>query len=452
MKRNTLFVLASLAVLCVVFPVRDALSASSREARMTPAVRAIEDVSPAVVNITSTRTDERRANGPGNLFQDDFFNNFFGFPQGGRNRTSRQESLGSGVVIDGAKGLVLTNAHVIAGGAEVTARLKDGREFEARLVGANPDFDVAVLKLEGAHDLPQAAMGDSNDIMIGETVAAIGNPFGYAHTATTGVVSAVNRSLRSNEGSYADLIQTDAAINPGNSGGPLVNMAGEVIGVNIAIRADAEGIGFAIPINKARRVVRELVESGKVSPVWLGLSGQSVDARAASYFGLSRPAGLLVSEVFTGGPAARAGMAPGDVIVAFKGAAVEDKDHYMSLLRTVTAGETVSMTVLRKGGRVNVQAAAEAFTAGQAAEFAAARWGASVKPAKGGGVVLSDAPANGPAARAGLRPGDVILQIGGQRIENMDDFTRAVTLRRLDNALLMTIERGGRGYYARVEL
>jgi len=451
MKRGALLFWVAAFMLIASGPAAQA--AGSREDRITPVVRAVQAVSPAVVNITSARVVEGRFGSPGGLFQDEFFRGFFGqgFP-GAKGRRYKQESLGSGVIIDGAKGLVLTNAHVISGATEVTARLKDGREFEARLVGANPDFDVAVLKLEKAGNLPQAEMGDSSDIMIGETVVAIGNPLGYAHTVTTGVVSAVNRSLRSESGTYADLIQTDAAINPGNSGGPLVNVHGEVVGVNIAIRADAEGIGFAIPINKARRVVRELVEEGRVSPVWLGLSGQSLDARAASYFGLESPSGLLVAEVFENGPAHKAGLVPGDVILAFKGAAVEDKDHYISLLRTVTAGEPVSLEVLSNGKKRLVEARAEAFSAEAAVKWASARWGIRVAERPGKGLVLTEAPSGGPAAKAGLRAGDVLLQLGGERLKTPEDFTRAVTLRRMDNALLLTIERGGRGYYARVIL
>ncbi len=454
MKPRALLYLAMVLSMCLAARAAQAAPpAGSREDRVTPVVRAVKAVSPAVVNITSARVVEGRFGSPGGLFQDEFFQGFFGrgFP-GAQGRRYKQESLGSGVIIDGAKGLVLTNAHVISGATEVTARLKDGREFEATLVGADPDFDVAVLKLEKAGNLPQAEMGDSSDIMIGETVVAVGNPLGYAHTVTTGVISASNRSLRSESGTYADLIQTDAAINPGNSGGPLVNANGEVIGVNIAIRADAEGIGFAIPINKARRVVRELVEEGRVAPVWLGLSGQSLDARAASYFGLEAPAGLLVSEVFENGPAHKAGLNPGDVILAFKGAKVEDKDHYISLLRTVTAGETVSLVVLSDGKKRQAEAQAEAFSAGAAVNWAAARWGFRVAERPGKGLVLTEAQSGGPAAKAGLRAGDVLLQLGGERLKTAEDFTRAVTLRRMDGALLLTIERDGRGYYARVIL
>ena len=271
-------------ILCLCCPLA---ALAGREVRVTPVVTAVQAVAPAVVNITSARTVERRG-GMGPFFDDEFFHPFGN--QGPQRQT--QESLGSGVIIDGAKGLVLTNAHVIAGGTSIKARLLDGRVLDASLVGSDPDFDVAILRLAGGERLPQAAMGDSNDIMIGETAIAIGNPFGYTNTVTTGVVSAVGRSLKHEGGAYADLIQTDAAINPGNSGGPLVNLAGEVIGINMAIQAGAEGIGFAIPINKARRVVAQLVDGGQVIPAWLGLSGQDVDGRTARYFGLDRPRGM----------------------------------------------------------------------------------------------------------------------------------------------------------------
>ncbi|MFW5734018.1 MAG: trypsin-like peptidase domain-containing protein, partial [Oceanidesulfovibrio sp.] len=249
--------------------------------RRTPVVRAVEKISPAVVNITTDREVTRDMPfGSGNDLLAPFFREFFGdLPK----RSYNHQSMGSGVIIDGKRGLVLSNAHVISGATSVRARLADGREFQAQLVGSDPDFDLAVLRLENAAELPQVPLGDSEDILIGETVIAIGNPFGFTHTVTTGVVSAVKRSIRTDHGIYTDFIQTDAAINPGNSGGPLLNLNGQLIGINTAIHAQAEGIGFAIPVNKAKRVVGELLGRGRVGPVWLGLAGQNIDPGTASY-------------------------------------------------------------------------------------------------------------------------------------------------------------------------
>lgn len=417
-----------------------------REARLTPVVTAVKAVAPAVVNITSARKVSGRG-GMGPLFDDELFRHFFG-PGMLEPRNQTEESLGSGVIIDGAKGLVLTNAHVISGGTSIKARLLDGRLLEATLVGSDPDFDVAVLRLSGAENLPQAAMGDSADIMIGETAIAIGNPFGYTNTVTTGVVSAVGRSLKHEGGTYADLIQTDTAINPGNSGGPLVNLAGEVIGINMAIQAGAEGIGFAIPINKARRVVGQIVGGGRVTPAWLGLSGQDVDARTARYFGLDRPRGMLVTDVAKGSAADQAGLRPGDLITSVGGTELDGKDQYLGILRTSPVGEAVPLTVRRGSSDVRLSAVPTAFSDKEATAVAAGRWGLSVGFGKG--VAVTAVAPGSPAARLGLRAGDVLVQIGGEKLANQAAFTRAVYLTRMHSTVLIMIERGGRGYYARM--
>ena len=424
---------------------------AGREVRVTPVVTATRAVAPAVVNITSARTVERRTPlGP--FFDDDFLRQFMGpgFP-GGPVQRQRQESLGSGVIIDGEKGLVLTNAHVIAGGTSIKARLLDGRVLDATLVGADPDFDVAVLRLASKENLPQAAMGDSADIMIGETAIAIGNPFGYTNTVTTGVISAVGRSLKHEGGAYSDLIQTDAAINPGNSGGPLVNLAGEVIGINMAIQAGAEGIGFAIPINKARHVVAQLVGTGRVTPGWLGLWGQDVDARMARYFNLPRPKGMLVTAVLEGGPAAKAGLKPGDLLTAIGGTDLDDKIQYLGTLRTSNVGEPLPLAFRRGDKQLAVTATPEPFADREAAAVAKERWGMVAREGgRGQGVLLAEVVAGSPAAKLGLRPGDVLLQIGGDKLADAKAFVHAVYANRMHRVVLLMIERGGQGYYARM--
>ncbi len=457
MKNILLFalVLACLAAAPLTAPAQTAPKSVS-PARLTPTVQAVRAVAPAVVSITTAKAVARPADPFGGMFQDDFFRRFLGpgfeFP-GGPARRRTEQSLGSGVIIDGAKGLVLTNNHVIAGAETITAVLQDGRSFEAELLGSDADFDVAVLKLRGAANLPQAAMGDSRDLMTGEPAIAIGNPYGYGHTVTTGVISAVGRALRGEDGAaYADLIQTDAAINPGNSGGPLVNIEGRVIGINMAIRAGAEGIGFAIPVEKARRVVIELMDTGRVSPVWLGLFGQGVDERTARYFGLPEPSGLLVTEVVAVGPAQAAGIAPGDVILAVSGAKVEDAEHFQGLLRTVTAGEDVVLEVLHDGARTNATVKAAPFQQDTAVKLAASRWGITVRDGGGKGLVLAQVAKASPADRIGLVPGDRLLGIGGERLGGMDDLTRAVLRHSMHRTLILFVERGGRGYYARITL
>ena len=427
--------------------------AADRAVRVTPVVTAVKAVAPAVVNITSARTVERRRSlGP--FFEDDFFRQFLGpgFP-GGQVERQTQESLGSGVIIDGAKGLVLTNAHVIAGGSSIKARLLDGRVLDAKLVGADPDFDLAVLRLTGKAPLPQAVMGDSGDIMIGETAIAIGNPFGYTNTVTTGVISAVGRSLKHEGGAYTDLIQTDTAINPGNSGGPLVNLAGEVVGINMAIQAGAEGIGFAIPINKARRVVAQLVGGGRVTPAWLGLTGQDVDARTAQYFGLDRPRGMLIAAVVPESPAAKAGLRPGDLIVGLAGADLGGKDEYIGALRTSPVGEPLALVIRRGEQESKLSLNPEPFTDREALAVARDRWGLVAGPAAGGrGLVATEVVPGSPAAKLGLRPGDLIVQIGGEQLPDAAAFSRAVYANRMHRVVLLLVGRGGQGYYARMQV
>ncbi|NJB69296.1 Do/DeqQ family serine protease [Desulfobaculum xiamenense] len=421
--------------------------------RMTPIVRAVQTVAPAVVNITSARVVERDANPFGGLIDERLMNPLlrdFLAPRGTRRYT--YQSLGSGVIIDGHKGLVLTNAHVIMGATAISVRLLDGRSFPAELVGSDPDFDLAVLHLENAGDLPQVALGHSNDLLIGETVIAIGNPFGFSNTVTTGVISALGRTVRTEHGAYTDFIQTDAAINPGNSGGPLLNIHGELIGVNTAIQADAEGIGFAIPIDKAQRVVDELVNEGAVQPVWLGVSGQSVDQPTASYFGLDAVRGLLVTEIFPDTPAADAGLRPGDLILSVDGNAVEDKEHYLQLLRNYTRGETMRLKVLRGGETLSVTAELRPFPMDRALKLAWDRWGVEVREVPGGGLGVERIRHGSPAQTLGLRAGDTLLKMGGMRLVRMQDFVHSFMRYRMQNSLLLLVQRGERGYYVRLRI
>ena len=248
-------------------------------------MQAVRKVSPAVVNISSVY-EVRKRTGPfsgfgANPFFEEFFKDFFD-PR--FERRQQYTSLGSGVIIDGKKGLILTNAHVIQKTATIKVMLQDEREFEAKIVGADPDSDLAVLKIDSENQLPDVTMGNSDDLMIGETVIAIGNPFGFSHTVTTGVISALNRSIRTEDRVYNDFIQIDASINPGNSGGPLLNINGDLIGINTAIYAKAQGIGFAIPISKARKIISDLIQYGEVKQAWIGIIVQDMDDKLAGYF------------------------------------------------------------------------------------------------------------------------------------------------------------------------
>ncbi|MDR1777874.1 MAG: trypsin-like peptidase domain-containing protein [Desulfovibrio sp.] len=412
--------------------------------RFTPVVRAVRAVAPAVINITSTHIIEGARLSPLERF---FGQDFFSMPGG--QRRQKRTSLGSGVIVDGARGLALTNAHVIAGGDEVVARLLDGREFTAIVRGADPDFDIAVLEIVGARNLPECKMGDSSDILPGETVIAIGNPFGFTHTVTTGVVSALGRSIRNENGVFTDLIQTDAAINPGNSGGPLLNIEGRLIGINTAVDARAEGIGFAIPINKTRRVMDDLLAQGRVAPLWLGMMVQDVDSRTAMALGLRDAAGVLVNTVFADTPAALAGIAPGDVLLNVNAAPVRDRQDYVNVLRNQTEDASLTLRIWRNERNVSVSLKPARFEDETARAMMEQRWGMTAREGRDG-MTIVNTRRGGPADF--LRRGDVIVAVGAARVKTMRDLLNVFRRERFAGQVLLLVARDGRRYYARLVL
>jgi Do/DeqQ family serine protease len=415
--------------------------------RRTPVVEAVQAVSPAVVNITVTKQATGGRSPFGDPFFDQFFREFYGQQQ------RQAQSLGSGVIVNGKKALVITNAHVVAGGDSIVVRLMDGREFQAELLGSDSDFDLAVLKLKKAHDLPEVTIGDSDDIYIGETVIAIGNPFGYSHTVTTGVVSAMNRPMKTRTGSFGSFIQTDAAINPGNSGGPLLNINGELIGINTAIHARAEGIGFAIPVNKATFVVRELLDSGHVAPIWLGIFGQDIDQATARYFNLKSLDGMLVADTYDHTPAAKAGLKPGDIVLGFNSRKVAGKDDYMGKLFGMTRSEKVELLVQRNGKDRKVIMTPQPLDKGKALALVRSRWGFELADrTKGPGAEVTGVIPGSPAAKLGLQPGDIIHQIGNRRLASGIDLLNSFLRHRMQKTILMKVQRGRNLYQARLNL
>ncbi len=402
--------------------------------RHTPVVRAVKSAAPAVVNINITRA------------QRTFF---------GRERIS--QGAGSGVIIDGHKALVLTNAHVVNGASQITVRLLDNREFNAKLIGSDPDFDLAVLKLQNGTDLPDIALGDSSDIMIGEPVISIGNPYGYSHTVTTGVISALHRTLNTKQGVFTDFIQTDAAINPGNSGGPLLNNLGELIGINSAIHAEGEGIGFAIPINKAKRVLNELLATGEVMPIWLGLYGQDMDQPTAAALGLPRVAGMLITEIVPKTPAAAGKLRPGDVILSVNNLGVLDKNHYMALMRNYSRADVIKLKFSRNKNNYSVALRPMPLDTATAQLLATRRWGITLSPnpphgKKNRGVLVQAVTPGSPADRLSLKPGDVLHSVGNIQIKNPSQYATAFTRHRMQLRLLLTVEREGRLHHVRMSL
>jgi serine protease Do/serine protease DegQ len=316
-----------------------------------------QHVRPAVVHLgTIQRAKQRRGpnlpQGNDDPFFRDFFNQFFGSEGPDSRSEFRRPGLGSGVIID-KRGLVLTNFHVVKGADEILIRLSDKREYRGQILGTDPKTDLALVKFQPDHELTVASLGNSDALQVGEWAIAIGNPFGLDQTVTVGVISATGRS-DVGIATYENFIQTDASINPGNPGGPLVNLKGQVIGVNTAIVAAGQGIGFAIPINMVKRVVDQLVDKGKVVRGWLGVALQPLSPDLAQSLGLDGTTGAVVGSTIAGSPAAQAGLEPGDVIVAFDKTPVEDYRHVQRLVAETRAGKNVTLQIVRKKQKMDV--------------------------------------------------------------------------------------------------
>jgi Do/DeqQ family serine protease len=316
-----------------------------------------QQVRPAVVHLgTIQRAKTRRGpnlpQGNDDPFFRDFFNQFFGSEGPDSRSEFRRPGLGSGVIID-KRGLVLTNFHVVKGADEILIRLSDKREYRGQILGTDPKTDLAVVKFQPDHELTVATLGNSDALRVGEWAIAIGNPFGLDQTVTVGVISATGRS-DVGIATYENFIQTDASINPGNSGGPLVNLKGQVIGVNTAIVAAGQGIGFAIPINMVKRVVDQLVDKGKVVRGWLGVALQPLSPDLAQSLGLEGTNGAVVGSTITGSPAAQAGLEQGDVIVAFDKTPVEDYRHVQRLVAETRVGKSVQLQIVRKKQKMDL--------------------------------------------------------------------------------------------------
>jgi Do/DeqQ family serine protease len=431
--------------------------------RENPVVQAVKKVSPAVVNISS----EYEVKGGSNPFfdrgLDPFFDSFFrDFFEPHYQRRYKGQSLGSGVIIDGKRGYILTNEHVIAKSAKIRVVLRDERGFDAELVGAAPDFDLAVLKIEAHGTLPAIEMGDSDDLMIGETVIAIGNPFGFSHTVTTGVISALNRSVQAADRTYRKFIQTDASINPGNSGGPLLNINGNLIGINTAIYSEAQGIGFAIPINRAKRVMDDLIKYGEIRIPWLGLFVQDLDPKLVHYFNIPQGEGVLVSEVTEDGPAQKAGLRAGDVITALGGRRVTSKETYHAIIRDFSDGDVVPLRLWKEGSAHVTQVFSRTFPEALAEDFGYRLLGVRVqeistalrhrfKIAAKDGVVVTELREGSYLQRIGARPGDILRKINDMLIRTVDDFKEAVVKYRQKESAVLLIQRASQQYYVTVK-
>ncbi|MGE0824639.1 MAG: DegQ family serine endoprotease [Candidatus Binatia bacterium] len=423
-----------------------------------------QKASPAVINIaTAQKAIKRRRQPPFHppgrspFGEDDPFEEFFRHFFGDRPPRGQQRSLGSGFLIS-TDGYIMTNTHVIGDADKITVRLSNNEEYTAKVIGADDKTDIALIKINPQHPVPILALGSSATLQVGDWVVAIGNPFGLEQTVTAGIVSAKGRVIGA--GPYDDFIQTDASINPGNSGGPLLNLNGEVVGINSAIFSQSGGnigIGFAIPIDLAKSIVTQLKASGKVTRGWLGVAIQDVTPELATSFGLTEPTGALVADVTKDGPADKAGLKRGDVITAFLGTPITAAHDLPALVAQSPVGEKAEVTVLRDGKEKTLTVTLGELTDQRAsAEGGAesgANWGLTVanltpettrrfdldpdEP----GVVITDVDSGSPADDAGLQPGDVIQEVNRRAITSVDDFTTAVKATTPKDTLLLLVRR-----------
>lgn len=423
----------------------------------------VRAVSPAVVNISSTKVIKKQPTP-----FDEFFDFLYPFPDG-RGKRWKEQSLGSGVIVS-PDGYIVTNNHVVEQADEIKVILIDKKSFKAKIVGSDPKTDIAIIKID-AKGLPVLPWGDSERLQVGEFVLAIGNPFGLSHTVTMGIISAVGRADVGIT-DYENFIQTDAAINPGNSGGPLVNIKGELIGINTAIFSKTggyQGIGFTVPTNMVRIVMDQLIKQGKVTRGWLGITIQELTPEIAQKFGLKQSEGALVSDVAKGSPAHRAGIVRGDIILEFNGKKVRDVATLRNMVAQSKVGSQVEIKVLRRDREITLKAnimelptemgdvvpsSSNSMDMSDSALSGITVMDINAAVAKQlgidrdeKGVVIVKIEHGSSAEDAGLRKGDVVQEIDRQRINGLNDFNKATSKIRTEDTVLLFVNRSGRKFY-----
>lgn len=417
----------------------------------------LKQAMPAVVNIAVTAKAEQRVQNP--LLQDPFFRRFFGAPDQddprGQQQPEEQEAqaIGSGVIVDAAKGYIITNNHVVAQADSIKVRLSDNREFDAKLIGKDPETDVAVLQIK-ADNIKALPLGDSSKAEVGDFVVAIGSPFGLRQTVTSGIISGLGRQTGISEGGYEDFIQTDASINPGNSGGALINLRGELVGIPSNIYSPSGGnigLGFAIPVNLAKGVMDQLISHGSVERGRIGVMGQDLDPQLAKAMGLSRTDGAVITKIVPKSPAASAGLKTGDIILTANGHDIENFAQLRNLVGLMRVGEKVELKILRDNKPQNVTVIVGKSTEQTAStsELSPLLAGATFAPIDESvkvasedvrGVLLKALEPRSVAARSGLRPGDIVDAVNRQPIDSMETFQKLAGPKATQ--LLLHVRRG----------
>ncbi|MFB3886451.1 MAG: DegQ family serine endoprotease [Thermodesulfobacteriota bacterium] len=425
-----------------------------------------EKVRPGVVNIQVVKKIKNVDLGFPQFFGSPFgqnnpFGDFFGpFPEGNPPRSFEQRGVGSGFVLS-QEGYILTNYHVVEDADQIKVKLSNGKEYDGKVVGRDPKTDLALVKIEGSSDLHPLKLGNSDGLKVGSWVVAIGSPFGLEQTVTAGIVSAKGRVIGS--GPYDNFIQTDASINPGNSGGPLVDMEGEVIGVNTAIIASGQGIGFAIPINMAKEIIPQLEEKGHVTRGWLGVSVQEVTPALAKSFDLKEKKGALVAQVFSGSPAEKAGIERGDIIVEFDGKEVATSKDLPSMVASTPVGKSVSIKLWRDGKvldrqlkvgemeeKVEVSRAPSQKSLGITVQNLTPEIAKGLGLRGGTGVVVTQVEPGSPAADAGIQTGDVIREVNRTPVKNAEDFVQKIEKAKVQDNILLSLQRGKNNLFAAI--
>ena len=427
-----------------------------------PVAKIAKELSPAVVNIDVEAMVKR----PAHPFADDpLFRQFFGDEFKRFSQTIPMKGRGSGFIVS-KEGHILTNNHVVEGADKITATFSDGSVHDAKVLGKDPTFDVAVLKIEGKDDYPFLQLGDSDKTEVGEWVVAIGNPFGLEHTVTVGVLSAKNRSIHAENVNFDGFLQTDAAIHPGNSGGPLLDISGKVVGINTAIVPYAQGIGFAIPVNMAKQVMDDLIKFGRVKRGWLGVYIQPLTKEFAENYGVVEENGAIVSDVMDDSPAAKAGLERGDVILTVGGDKVKNSQDFVSKIRNRLAGDKVSLGVVRNRKNITVDVLLGempgnegVITSGTDGAKMLRGLGIEVTPVTAeiqktnklrntDGLVVTSVENGSVAQRSGLREGDILLEVNGARLADPKDLEKMAPGK--GNSTVLLVWREGRTFFVSI--
>jgi serine protease Do len=409
-----------------------------------------EHVKPAVVNISTTKTFKNRK-GLGmpygrSPFGDDFFDRFFGdIPQ----REFKQRSLGSGFIISN-DGYIFTNNHVVEQADKILVKVSDGKEYEAKIIGTDAKTDIALIKIKPSNSLPVVEIGDSDKVRVGEWVVAIGNPFGLEQTLTAGIISAKGRVIGA--GPYDNFIQTDASINPGNSGGPLFSMDGKVIGINTAIVAHGQGIGFAIPINMAKSILADLKTKGKVTRGWMGISVQDITEDIAKNLNHKDRSGALVSDVFKGDPADKAGIKVGDIIKEINGKSIKNTHELLLTIASLHVGEKMTVKVERKDKAEVVSTSGGKGYFGLAVQEINPEVARQFGIGKNDGVIVTDVVGGSPADDVGIQPQDIIAQVNKVKISSMKDYNREMSKAAERKSVTLLVKRGKESFFVALRI